>query len=307
MDNTNEFIWNQALLSKKTTEIDKQLPLLCKNCDSTYIVYDRGSDICTDCGFVVNNSVEYSSYSFEDTPDTYKKNAGNFSKQYSKLSKIQEWMNWSNLEKNEYKLKQYVKEFCEQLHIHNNIIEQVINLVVKVMNSIKDKNDGPKRSRVKNGIIISCIYYTAKENNLQLNYFDLAKKINLDIKYVSKGDKILMSLNFLDSSIINKTEQPIDYVNSIVTKFSLNNQIKDIEIIVKNTLMLINICQDNDLLLDHTPQSIGCSCFYYIIYKTNIDINLKLFSQMFNISHVTITKAFNKLKILEEKIDKLLQ
>ena len=60
--------------------------------------------------------------------------------------------------------------------------------------------------------------------------------------------------------------------------------------------MLINICEENDLLLDHTPQSVGICCFYYILKLNNIEIDVKLFIEIYNISAVTLFKTHSKLQ-----------
>jgi predicted transcriptional regulator/ribosomal protein L37AE/L43A len=325
MDNINEeILWEQARSAyAKYTENDtenntnvKQVNqnnnsnTKCPNCetetDNSNFIIDNEGYICEECGYIIE-SIEYSNYTFEN-PIDYKSTKGTFTKKFNKIQKMQEWLSWTNAEKNEYKLKKYTRDFCENLQIHENIIENVCLLVIKVMNSIREKNDGPKRSRVKDGIIISCIYYISKENNAlnsagTYNYLELAKKINLDIKYVSKADKILMELNLLNKQISCKTENPIDYIKYAINKYNLS--IPDNTIIDKVTL-LINICEDNDILLDHTPLSIGVACFYYILNKSNIEIDVKTFASIFDLSVVTVTKTFNKLKKYEKKIDKMI-
>jgi hypothetical protein len=59
---------------------------------------------------------------------------------------------------------------------------------------------------------------------------------------------------------------------------------------------LIDICETNDILLDHTPLSTGVCCFYYILKNNNIKIDAKVFSDLYNLSSVTVMKTFNKLK-----------
>lgn len=313
-----ELLWKQASFNYPcvvaSVDVEKD-NIRCPNCENQNCdnyMYDNESIICEECGYVIEG-VEYSNYSFE-TPVDYK--APTYTKGFQKIQKLQEWMSWTNTEKNEYKLKKYTKTFCENLNINTSLVESVCQLVVKVMSSIRKKNDGPKRSRVKDGIIISCISYVSKENNLinssgVYNYLDLAKKINLDIKYVSKADKILMELNLLNKEISCKTEDPIDYIKYIVNKYNIpiaelsNNNINTSELLEKVSL-LINICEDNDILLDHTPLSIGVACFYYVLHKFNIEIDVKTFASIFNLSVVTVTKTFNKLKKLEIKIDKML-
>ena len=304
-----EEIWKDAMSITNSQENEvilnqKEKESRCNYCDSDNIIYDC-SIICGDCGTVINYFVEYSSYSFEE-PIQVPYRAQQFNSSSSRLKKMQEWMAYTNTEKNEYKLKEYIRDLCVKLQIQENIIESVCLLVNKVMNSIKDKNDGPKRSRVKDGIIISCIYYISKEHNLQLKYAELAKKINLDTKYISKADKILMELNFLNEDIVNKMVEPIDYIKSVVKKYTLHTKISNLNDFIDTTQVLINICEDNDILVDHTPLSIGCCCFYYILKHNNVEVDTSIFADMFGISNVTLIKTYNKLKILQNKINKLL-
>jgi transcription initiation factor TFIIIB Brf1 subunit/transcription initiation factor TFIIB len=254
---------------------------------------------CNHCGLVLNKDPEYSNYHFEEQQpqqkSCYKSSGSN-----NRLMKMQEWMMWTNEEKNEYKLNKYTKELCEKLQISESLVDYVCNLVSQVMTAIKNGCDGPKRSRVKDGIIIVCIYYISKGTLTVYSYMDLAKQIDLNMKYISKADKILMELinskklnlskDFMDNFF--KTENPIDYVTKIIDKYELGIN----EHILNQVIELISICEDNDILLDHTPLSVGVSCFYYILDINNIDINVKLFSDIYDLSMVTVLKTFNKLK-----------
>ena len=272
----------------------------CPECDA--VTYDS---VCNNCGLMLNNDQEYSSYHFEE-PVQYKPH---YSNSNNRLMKMQEWMMWTNEEKTEYKLNKYTKELCEKLQITESLIDSVCNLVSQIMTAIKSSCDGPKRSRVKDGIIIVCIYYISKGTSSTYSYMDLAKKINLNMKYISKADKLLMEL--INSNKLNvsqefmnnffKTENPIDYVTKIIDKYQLgiNQQILD------QVIELIDVCEDNDILLDHTPLSVGVSCFYYILDMNNIEINVKMFSELYDLSIVTVLKTFNKLKQHKDNFEKL--
>lgn len=302
-----EKIWQEAFGGKfkeNTVEYKhKEDTLICSHCDSDNIMFNCAEgNTCGDCGTVINHFLQFSNYTFDEllvSKPVYK--AFN-----TRLQKIQEWMSWSNSEKNEYRLKQYTAELCRMLNVSEKISEGVSDLVVKVMNCIKEKNGGPKRSRVKNGIIISCINYVSKQNQVQINYIDLAKKLDLDVKYISKADKLLMELNCLNENILNKTEDPLEHIKNVVIKYKLNLRISNIEEFVEKARVLVQICEDNDVLLDHTPLSIGCCCFYYVIKNSDIEVDIKMFAGMFELSNVTLLKTYNKLKLLKSKIDKLL-
>lgn len=272
----------------------------CPECDA--VTYDS---VCNNCGLILNNDQEYSSYHFEE-PVQYK---SHYSRSNNRLMKMQEWIMWTNEEKTEYKLNKYTKELCDKLQITDSLIDSVCNLVSQIMTAIKSSCDGPKRSRVKDGIIIVCIYYISKGTSSTYSYIDLAKKVNLNMKYISKADKLLMEL--INSNKLNvsqefmnnffKTENPIDYVTKIIDKYQLaiNQQILD------QVIELIDVCEDNDILLDHTPLSVGVSCFYYILDINNLEINVKMFSELYDLSIVTVLKTFNKLKQHKGNFEKL--
>jgi transcription initiation factor TFIIIB Brf1 subunit/transcription initiation factor TFIIB len=287
------------------SRIISQMPLsktqeLCPGCNS--LTYES---VCNNCGLILNNDKEFSSYNFEE-PVQYKQS---YSKSNNRLMKMQEWMMWTNEEKTEYKLNKYTKELCEKLQINESIVNSVCNLVCQIMIAIKSSCDGTKRSRVKDGIIIVCVYYISKGTVMVYSYIDLAKKIELNMKYISKADKLLIELinsnklnlskDFMDNFF--KTENPIDYVTKIIDKYELGIN----EHILNQLIELISICEDNDILLDHTPLSVGVSCFYYILYINNIELNVKMFSELYDLSMVTVLKTFNKLKQHTRNFEKL--
>jgi transcription initiation factor TFIIIB Brf1 subunit/transcription initiation factor TFIIB len=131
----------------------------------------------------------------------------------------------------------------------------------------------------------------------------------MEIKKIKKADKIIMEMINsgklkLSNDFMNnlfKTEKPIDYVTKIIEKYEMNVNPQ----LLSQVSELINICEDNDILLDHTPLSIGVSCFYYILDLHNIDINIKLFSEIYDLSIVTVTKTFNKLKQYKTSLEKM--
>lgn len=287
--------------------------LICKNCNEDL---QLGDNVCYNCG-LETGGVEYSSYSFEEVEQIPYKKA---SFQNSRIAKIQEWFTWTSEEKNEYKLNKYTKEFYYNLNnlfsnnkisimLNENIIEQIVIFVSQVMKAIKDDFNGPKRSKVKDGIIIMCIYYVLKSNEIYTSYIDISKILKIEMKHISNANKTItllinngkLKINESFKDFIFKTEKPMDYINKIIEKYSLSID----SLILIQVSNLIDICEDNDILLDHTPLSIGVSCFYYILTLNSLEIDIKLFSELYNISIVTIDKTFKKLLSFKEQFSKL--
>jgi transcription initiation factor TFIIIB Brf1 subunit/transcription initiation factor TFIIB len=274
----------------------------CTNCSSNNLRYNDNDCVCQDCGLVINENRLNTSISYDNTtiPVKYNKNCN------SRISKMQEWYMWSNEEKNTYKLKTYVNNLCIRLKIIDSLINDIVDTSVMVINCIK-KNDGTKRARVKDGIIVCCIHYVSKDTSTQYSYLNLVKQLNLDIKYVTRAERIILELInskklHLDKNIILETQKPFDYVNNIIKKHKL----KIDSDVLNDVKILIEICEDNDILLDHTPLSVGVGCFYYILQFKNIIIDLKIFSELYGLSSVTIIKTFNKLKSYDNQIKQIL-
>jgi transcription initiation factor TFIIIB Brf1 subunit/transcription initiation factor TFIIB len=303
LDKIWDIFYNNIQTNSINNEYEYKNKNNCSKCNSHVQTYET---ICKYCGLVLETTPELSNYLFNTSVEI---STPTYSLGNNRLLKLQEWMTWSNDEKTEYKLTKYTKEFCINLNIADHLINDICNFISQIMKAIKNNYDGPKRSRVKNGIIIMCIYYVSKGTNNPYSYIELSKRINLNMKYISKADKLIMELFnskklHLPKHITNnffKIENPIDYVIKIINKYKLDinksilNQIEE----------LINICEDNDILLDHTPASIGVSCFYYILTINNIDINIKIFAELYDLSIVTIIKTFNKLKQYKDNFEKM--
>lgn len=312
MNSTNynnfDYIWdefNKIKDEKIEVDINNEYISFCKMCESTNLKRDENI-ICEDCGLILSeNRISESIVFTGETNVEYKFKSTSIKSK--RLSKIQEWYTWTNEEKNTYKLKEYIKTLCARLDIIEPMISNIIDTSIIVMNTIK-KNDGTKRGRVKDGIIITCIHHVSKLTSTPYCYINLANKIDLDIKYITKAEKSISELVNMKILKFKEFEEmikknPYDYIISTMKQ----NNIKVSNDILKKAKTLIEICEDNDILQDHTPLSIGCCCFYYILkQQENINIDLKTFSSIYNISIVTIVKTYNKLIIHKNNIDKLL-
>jgi len=299
---SNEDTLTSNLMSNENFVKDQKS---CTNCFGENLHTNYLDLICYDCGLVISSNYVTNCSSFETVPEAIpkKKYSNNYNK---KISKMQDWYMWTNDEKNIYKLKTYVKNLCKDLKISEYLIEEIVNVVTMVMDTIK-RNDGTKRARVKDGILVICIYYVSKDTVTPYSYMDMAKRLDLDIKYVTRAERLILELVNskklnLSKSVVLDTQKPYEYIiNTIKSKnLNIDNQI------LEHTQSLITICEDNDILLDHTPLSVGVSCFYYILKLNNIDIDLKIFSELYDLSVVTVVKTYNKLKVYEKQISNML-
>jgi transcription initiation factor TFIIIB Brf1 subunit/transcription initiation factor TFIIB len=262
----------------------------CSGCDGDDLSLVDGELTCCSCGLVAKMHDMCSVPTYEQPIAVRTSNRG------PKLSKMQEWYMWSNADKNRYKLTNYTTSLCTKLDIPESIVPDIVDIVLMVMDVIK-KNDGTKRARVKDAIIIMCIHYYSKNTRMSLSYIELAKKLNLELKYISKADKIILELMntnklCLDKHIVFGNMKPYDYVVEVINRNKVNVSTQLLEK-VKN---IIDYCEENDLLLDHTPLSVGVSCFYYVLKTYNVEFDVDTFTTMYDLSIVTVIKTYNKLK-----------
>ncbi len=284
--------------SKKESSDQREVQKVCKSCQSDNLAYDSSEVVCYDCG-VIQYAVIQTCESYDNSVVSVRKTSGQAN---SKLQRMQEWYMWSNEEKNSYKLSTYTKSLCSQLNIPEAMVKNVCDTVITVMNAIK-KHDGTKRARVKDGIILTCIQYVSNDGYGSLSAVDLAKTLGIDVKYVTKADKLILELINthklnLDKCNVLETQKPFYHVKRVIQKHKLSIP----PILVTQVEHLIDVCEKNDLLLDHTPLSIGVCCFYYILKNNDVKLDIKQFADLYNLSVVTIIKTYNKLKQHDEFI-----
>lgn len=283
----------------------------CKNCN--FIECER-DDVCTNCGLIIYDNAIFENYVNCDNINQ-DMTILNYQKKTNKnnhLYKMKSWFENTQQEKNDYKLVLYTKKVCDTLGVESHI-DYICDLVSIVLKCIK-KNDGTKRSRVKDGIIAVCIYYTYKKYHLQNYTFTLqsiAQKLNLNIKYVSKAEFMILEL-------INKNKIPMDKnillnINSSLTilpdikfqfiEFNKNNFLpfhkNDIDVLFNKLENLLKTYDKNDLLINHAPFSISIGCLYYILKQT-YDVPIMLLSNIYDISHITILKIYNIMLVLDK-------
>lgn len=274
---------------------------ICKDCGSSNICNESIETVCCDCGIIqsVFPCTTAAPYEYPITSEKeYKSNKIN--KSCAKIQRMQDWYMWTNDEKNEYKLLTYTKALCATLGIPELMVSEICATVIMVVNTIK-KHDGTKRARVKDGIILTCIQYVSKETQHYMSAVDMSKKIKLDIKYVTKADNIILELINrkklnLDRTIMFSVQSPYYYVQCVIQKHNLKIPEKVLQLVQQ----LINLCEANDILLDHTPLSVGVCCFYYVLQSLEIPTDFKSLTHWYDLSFVTVLKTFNKLRLYQQ-------
>ena len=264
------------------------------NCVTSDIIEVKGSYICNLCGVVANNVLNISS---EDISHTI--NADTISHKPKYLNKYHEWTLYTNEEKNSYRLYVYTTQLCRKLEIPDHLSQTVSDYVLYVMETVK-KYDGTKRAKVKDGIILVCIQYVYKEidsfENSKKCTVTLAKKLGIDVKYITKAETLILEMINagklkMSKNFVVDTPRAFDYVREVINKQQMQVPKK----LCEQVKRMIDICEREDILSNHTPLSIGVSCFYYILLANDIKLDIKSLAELYDMSFATIQKTYAKL------------
>lgn len=291
-----DVIWKQ-LDTLKNDSLDKSndnIQTKCIQCEQSAFEIIANDKVCTNCGLVSEQSVSFVNESFE--PEIQRR----YNNKLDKLSKMQEWYMWSNEEKSNYKLQMYIQDVCSQLCIPEMYIQRVYETVIVVLNAVK-KFEGTKRAKIKDSIILLCIEMVSKS----FSAIQLGKKMNIEARFISKAEQTIIELvnsKKLDLKTvdIHGVKTPIDSIRDGLQKRNINIDSR----LIYKVKCLINICDTHDLLIDHSPLSIGVGCLYYILQKYNINIDARVIADIYNLSHVTVLKTFNQLTPFKDIISK---
>lgn len=286
--------------SKAAVE-DTRFPDYCYDCDQFCVLYDRVI-VCPGCGVVKaedhHESQTFSGGSMGDAQHDAPAPKHAFkctSKESRSICRMQEWYMWSKEEKSQYKVAQYIEEKCNQLCLPTNVCKHVVDMVGQVLKSCKDVEEGQKRSRVKDGIIVMCAFYVCKDSGIDRSYTEFAVKLGLDMKYITRADKLLLSLvhkGTLKFPVsVHTTLEPMQCIDAKLGVLNLRDHAHAIK-------RIIDISMDNDILIDNTPLSVGVGCLYYYVVTRGLleRVQMQVLCDTFGISAVTVTKTYNKMK-----------
>ena len=314
----------------KNIKINKSNKIVCDGCKSEKIIKNemKGYVICGSCNMIISNIID-TNFSFvenneensnlagtimvnKELPETSTLTilVGNYSKNIKRLK------NWDAIEYNEKKKNEIysnISKICLNYNF-NKCIEETAKIIY---NRVYDyKMNGLKNSIFRGinykSLIANCFFYSCKYNKLVITTKEISKIFNIKKTDMKKGAKIFKNLskekNFVIKCIPFTTE---DFLIKYYNKLNLNMSFIDNSLTIVKNVLKIKIANS------HNPESIAIGVLFLILDLNNINISKKYIAELFNISQVTISKTYNKIKpfngillnnnlcdILEKKITK---
>jgi hypothetical protein len=162
-------------------------------------------------------------------------------------------------------------------------------------NENKTKNNKNKtviiRGKNRSSVIAACIIYACRKKGKTRSPKEMAKLFNLKNTEVTKGCKIFQKLAKLKNIDLKiNCTKPEDFITRFCEELRINSEYTKQAILISDNVQKLQIASV------HTPLSLATGSIYLMIYINNLDIQKKTIAEKFNVSQVTIAKAFKKLE-----------
>jgi transcription initiation factor TFIIB len=301
---------NQNL--KKNVGVKK---IYCEECDNDDIIEDTslGILVCKTCGQVIANlmdcGAEWTQYN-----DDNKKDMNRCSHPISQLlpqsstattiagscsSRIKTLHGWGAMPYKERSLNEVFKiiqKKCAQGKIMK-CIEDDAKIMYKNISDCKHadgKNIGKSiiiRGKNRMSVIAACVLFACSKKDKTRSPKEIAELFELKYTEITKGCKIFQKLaKFKNIELKVSSTKPEQFIIRFCEELKIKKEYTEQAIQISNNAQKLQIASV------HTPISLATGSIYLMIYLNNLDIQKKIIADKFNVSQVTIAKAFKKLE-----------
>lgn len=297
---------NNILESKKDKESKYNK---CKNCNNLTSIINDGYITCDNCGIIISQIINYNDdsryYGVDDAkfsndptrvgipinPYAPKSSLGTIILGYGNQSfrTLHKWYSTNYKERSLLKAFDNMYEFftLNNIKLPTNIIDKA-KLFYKITSS-----HTIKRGASRKALMAVSIYYSCKINNYSITKKELAEIFNI------KRSKITTSCKDFHDIIFNKDKEyleKIDLLSSEKLFMYYNEKLKFDNKYIIVAIVVSKFGEEIGIISDNTPSSIVIGCIYFVLMYYKISISKKILSTKCNISEVTISKTYMKLK-----------
>ena len=312
---TNNNKNNTKIYSHKTKNKNNNKKIVCDECRSDSIIDDTslGIRVCTNCGQVASSLIdcgaEWSQYN-----DDNKKDMNRCSHPISQLlpqssmattiggsfaSGVKKLHGWSAMPYNERSLNdvfKIIQSKCAQGKIMKCIEDdaKIMYKNIAECKHITGKNLGKSvitRGKNRISVIAACILFACRKNDKARSSKQIAELFELKHTLINKGCKI-----FLKLAKLTNIELKLNSVNpeQFITRFCDELRVKKNYIF--QAIQICNNAKKLQIASVHTPLSLATGSIFMMVSLNELDIQKKTIADKFNVSQVTISKAYKKME-----------
>jgi transcription initiation factor TFIIB len=302
--------------SKKLSKLkEDKKRLFCDYCNDDDIVEDtsHGIIVCKSCGQVLSTLMD-SNPEWTQYNDDNKKDMNRCSHPISQLlpqsstattisgscsSRIKTLHGWGAMPYKERSLNEVFKII--QAKCADGKILKCIEDDAKIMyknisdcKHITGKNNGKPiiiRGKNRMSVIAGCILYACRKKNKTRSPKEIAELFGLRYTEITKGCKIFQKL-----AKLKKIDYKFNFTKPehFITRFCEELKIK--QEYGQQAIQISDNVQKLQIASVHTPLSLATGSIFLMINLNGLNIQKKVIADKFNVSQVTIAKAFKKLE-----------
>jgi len=317
---------NLPILSNPSLMIDTsqtqniKIQAKCKICnlsDNDDIKVIDGKIVCVNCGLVI--SIKFDG-NIENR--TFNKEDGNFStnngytlvstsmfpgyvntnivgtNSQNPINKLNMWNNALSPDvKNIMKAHKKIREVCQKAGLTRKIEDTAKSLYLNLKKCAEEKiiseNNRKKINREDKQDVLAaiCILRSCNINDNAYNKAEIAQYCNINIKAMTKGDKLYFEIVRESSTVEQVQLKPHELVPRLCKKLDIPDIYKNIAIQISNNIEKLYICSNA------APQSLAATAVYILVtgYKDKLPVSIENISKCSYMAPSTIDKCYKKM------------
>lgn len=147
------------------------------------------------------------------------------------------------------------------------------------------------RGKNRMSVIAACIIFACRRKGKSRSPKEIAELFGLKNTEVTKGCKIFERLAKLKNIETNlSSSRPEDFIIRFCDDLKIKKEYTEQAIQISENVQKLQIASV------HTPLSLATGSIYLMIFLNDLDIQKRVIADKFNVSQVTIAKAFKKLE-----------
>jgi transcription initiation factor TFIIIB Brf1 subunit/transcription initiation factor TFIIB len=296
-------------------KINKKKKIYCESCNNDDLVEDtsHGILVCKSCGQVVANLMDCGA-EWSNHNDDNKKDMNRCSHPISQLlpqsstattiagsysSRIKTLHGWGSMPYKERSLNDVFKIIQKKCFVGKimKCIEDDAKIMYKNISDCKHitgKNKGKSiiiRGKNRMSVIAACVLFACRKKEKTRSPKEIAELFDLKYTEITKGCKIFQKLAKLKNMELKlNTTKPEHFILRFCEELKIKKEYSDQAKQISDNVQKIQIASV------HTPMSLATGSIYLMIHLNNLAIQKKFIADKFNVSQVTIAKAFKKLE-----------
>ena len=287
----------------------------CEACQNDDTIEDtsHGILVCKNCGQVISNLLD-TNPDWHQFGDGDKKDTGRNSLTVNKLlpqssiattisgncsSRIKILHSWSAMPYKERSLNEVFKiiqskctegKILKCIEDDAKIMYKNISDCKHLIGKNKDKNIIIRGTNRK-GLIAACLLYACRKKDKTRSPKEIAELFGLKYTEITKGCKTFFKLAKLKHMEVKLSfTKPEHFITRFCDELKIKKEYAEQAIQISNNVQKLHIASV------HTPLSLATGSIYLMIHLNGFDIQKRVIAEKFNVSQVTIAKAFKKLE-----------